>query len=395
MQSQKNMSKIKRLSILLFVLAALILISFHEHFIIATATKQLQITFPGSSVSIGSCTLMPLHALELADIELKKEKVYTIRLKKIRIDYTLASLFKNLITHATLGNITVDINTPHKNLLEFKNHIKLAAKPFFKVQTIEAANVSFNIQAQDIRLRATLSSTVDALRQTINQLTIAVDSFVLGDVHLEKAYCTANRDTSSGELVVKEIGYKKAIIEDLHGKIGLYGDTISLTQLNAHLFEGRIEGNATLNARNVPGYTLNVRFFDLNAAMIPEDFELKDKFMITGRWCGNFECAGKGANINFFDGNFSALLPGGSLTITDIKFLQDMALRTGIPEDILVERFKDYYYNKGAMDVSLDNDALVFGIVLEGEKGRSNFKINLHDALSGMFKVLNQGGGGA
>ncbi|MDD5583496.1 MAG: hypothetical protein PHV55_00365 [Candidatus Omnitrophica bacterium] len=395
MQQRKNIFKVRGLSILLFVLAMFILLISHKQFIVATAKKQLQNTFPGSSVSIAGATLELTRALELNDVEIKKEKAYAVKVKKIRVEYTFVSLFKKNITRVTLSDITSNIDTPHKNILEFTKHINPAGKPFFKVQTIEAVNARINIQAQDIRMRAVVSLTFDALRQVMHRLTVSLDSLALGEINIQKAHCTVNQDSPAGEFLVKEIGYKKAKIQDISGSARLSGDTFSLTQLNARLFNGTLKGDIVLSLRTAPVYTFALRFFDLDVAMIPEDFELKDKFTITGTWRGNLYCNGKGAKIGSFDGNFAALSPGGNLTITDRKFLKDIAQRTSIPEDILVERFKDYYYNKGAMDASLANGALILGIVLEGDKGRSNFKINLHDALQGISGIIKRGGGGA
>jgi hypothetical protein len=81
--------------------------------------------------------------------------------------------------------------------------------------------------------------------------------------------------------------------------------------------------------------------------------------------------------------NFSIGLGSGTLTIKDNKFLENMAKNSGEPLDILVESFKNYRYNTGLMRVALDGRNLGFEISLDGETGKRNLNIVIHDFKGG------------
>jgi hypothetical protein len=78
-------------------------------------------------------------------------------------------------------------------------------------------------------------------------------------------------------------------------------------------------------------------------------------------------------------GNFSTLQPGGILVIKDDKFLKNLSRTTKQPLDILVESFKDYHYNTALMKLSFDKGNIILDVALEGEAGKRNLSIVLHD----------------
>jgi hypothetical protein len=77
------------------------------------------------------------------------------------------------------------------------------------------------------------------------------------------------------------------------------------------------------------------------------------------------------------------------LTITDDKFLNNVAKSSGQSLDILVESFKNYHYNTGVMKLSLERGDIVFDIALEGEAGKRNLSIVLHDFKLGSIAPGN------
>ena len=66
--------------------------------------------------------------------------------------------------------------------------------------------------------------------------------------------------------------------------------------------------------------------------------------------------------------------------------LENMARDTKQPLDLLVESFKDYQYNIGTIKLFLDHNNLTLDIVLDGEAGKRELKIILHD-----FSIKKEG----
>jgi hypothetical protein len=90
---------------------------------------------------------------------------------------------------------------------------------------------------------------------------------------------------------------------------------------------------------------------------------------------------GRGADIHILDGDFSAVDPGGLLEIKNEEFLKNIARNSQQPLDIVIASFKDYHYNVGALRVALEKSDLVFDAALDGETGKRNINITLHDFL--------------
>jgi hypothetical protein len=100
---------------------------------------------------------------------------------------------------------------------------------------------------------------------------------------------------------------------------------------------------------------------------------------MTGRLSGDLKLKGRGEQIEILQGSFSTLPPGGTLVIMDTKFLERMAHNTRQPLDLLVESFKNYPYNTGLMSLGFENGSVILKIELEGEAGKRNLNVILHD----------------
>ena len=89
--------------------------------------------------------------------------------------------------------------------------------------------------------------------------------------------------------------------------------------------------------------------------------------------------AGKGAALAVVDGDLLTYQPGGKLTITDKRFLENLARTSQQPLDIIVESFKNYDYNIGIVKLGMEQGNLVVDVRLEGEAGQRNLSIVVHD----------------
>jgi hypothetical protein len=103
------------------------------------------------------------------------------------------------------------------------------------------------------------------------------------------------------------------------------------------------------------------------------------EFSVSASFSGLVKLKTKGSGLEAIDGNFNALSPGGMLTIKDSGYLENMARSSGQSLDILVESLKNYHYNSGVAKLSLERNNFIFDIFLEGETGKRNLKVTLHD----------------
>jgi len=109
------------------------------------------------------------------------------------------------------------------------------------------------------------------------------------------------------------------------------------------------------------------------------DFKLQEKFFMDGELNGSILLKGKGTDVQVVDGNFTASPKGGMLIIKDARFLENIARRADQPLDLLVESFRNYHYNTGIISLSLKEDDLILGMALDGETGKRDLNITLHD----------------
>ena len=109
------------------------------------------------------------------------------------------------------------------------------------------------------------------------------------------------------------------------------------------------------------------------------DLDLNEKAEISGKIDGALTLKGRGPDIKVISGELITVEGGGVLTIKDNDYLKKMAASSNQSLDILMESFRNYHYNIGVIKLSLDKGNLVLGIALEGEVGKRNLNITLHD----------------
>jgi len=88
---------------------------------------------------------------------------------------------------------------------------------------------------------------------------------------------------------------------------------------------------------------------------------------------------GSGATIQQIQGDLSTSQAGGKLTITDQRFLDNLARTSRQPLDILVESFKNYYYNIGIIKLGMEEGDLILDVRLDGEAGMRHLNIMVHE----------------
>jgi hypothetical protein len=182
-----------------------------------------------------------------------------------------------------------------------------------------------------------------------------------------------------GEFSVREAGYDKAKASRITGGAQLKGKELSLNDMSASLFDGAVNLNVNLVMSALPQYSVDIDCKDLDIGQFVKDFKLEEKFQMTGRLSGHAKIKGSGADFQVIEGDFSTGEGGGVMVIKDEAMLKNMAQSSNQPLDIIVESLKDYHYNTGVMKLFKAQDSLGLDMALEGEKGKRNLTIVLHD----------------
>lgn len=180
--------------------------------------------------------------------------------------------------------------------------------------------------------------------------------------------------------------FGKLRLRGCQGRVALRGRRADLDLSSCDIFGGKISGSAKLGLSGRLAYSAELNVSGINLDDFIKDFELGEKFRMSGNLSGTARIEGKGGDMEILSGSLQAARPGGALVITDRSFLENIARASGQSFEMLVESFKDYHYNTGIVELSLDKGNLIFDITLDGEAGRRKLDIVVHDfSLRGLI----------
>ncbi|MCM8819170.1 MAG: YdbH domain-containing protein [Candidatus Omnitrophica bacterium] len=384
----KKTNLIFKYSLPLFLILILFIFIFAKPIILYIAKRQLQKIFTQSKILIRDCTFNPFSLLSFKDIEIKEDKVYDFKAKKIAIEYSIISLiFKKNISLVTLDDLNLTFYTLP---VDFKLS-NAEARGFLKIDRLKISKLTLNMKAKDIVFKVDFNADLNLDKKSIDYLEVFLNDFKMPNLTIPSASILFSKNETVGKILIKNFTFNKIKIFDIFSNVILKDKLIEIKNFSAKLFGGDIKGGGNFNFNNKE-YDFILHFFNIDLQNLVKDLELIDKFEITGKWQGIFMVNGIGKNFKNLDGNFSSV-QAGNITITDKKILEEIAKRKDLSLEILVERFTDYKYNKANMDVSILGKNLVLGIVFEGRKGKSNFQIVLHDFLDIVLGFIKLTGG--
>lgn len=372
----------RRLIIILCFVSVLFLLAslFIKPLIIILAKKQLGNTFVQSRISVGGCVLQPRRGLSLCDIEIKRPGVYDIKVKEAAVQCNLISILKPSPLKLTLKGTGVYLNTPKKGIRELAGYLNLGrGAPIFK--SAEVADLTLDLNTLDLTAKATLSSGFNIATPSLDYLNFKMDIFKILGVQLEDCFLKLDPDSEQGDFGIAKLKYNKFRVTDTKGRVKLADRGLSLYGVSARTLDGVIQYDLELTLEKTAHYLVALRCVNLDIERFVRDFNFREKFDMTGRLNGNLKLKGQGAQIEILSGSLSTLPPGGTLAIRDAKFLENMARSTRQPMDLLLESFKNYCYNTGLMSLSFEDGNIILKVELEGEAGKRNLNVILHDVI--------------
>ncbi|TAN60771.1 hypothetical protein EPN16_04575 [bacterium] len=180
--------------------------------------------------------------------------------------------------------------------------------------------------------------------------------------------------------------FGKLRLRGCRGRVAFRPGRADLDLSSCDIFGGKISGSAELGLNGSLAYSSELSLSGINPDDFIKDFELGEKFRMSGNLSGAVRIEGKGDGLEILNGSLLAAQPGGTLVITDRSFLENISRASGQSFEMLVESFRNYRYNTGILKLSLDKGNLIFDITLDGEAGRRKLDIVAHDfSLRGLM----------
>ncbi|MFC1699570.1 YdbH domain-containing protein [Candidatus Omnitrophota bacterium] len=350
--------------------------------IIFLVKRQLGATFSGSQVSLGGCRFTPARRLSLSEINIKRKQLYDFRIKTAEINYSLTALLRGEIINISLKQAGLSVNLPQQAVVELKQYLNLGPPGWLRINALELSDINLDFNTKDLTIQSVFSCRLDLAAQAIEYLDFQVESLGLAGVKLNNASLRAAQDLPAGNLDIGQLKYDKLQLTAIKGKTRLKGNRLSVEELSAQALNGAVQGELTVSIAQEIDYLLDLRFLNLDIESLVDDFNLKDKFEMSGSLSGSVAVQGRGARITVLGGDFSSDSPGGILIIKDKALLENLAGQTNESLDLLVENFKNYRYNTGTLRLSLEQNNLLLDVALDGDTGKRNLNITLHELNS-------------
>lgn len=355
-----------------------------EPVVLLLAKGQLQKIFFDSTINIGDCRVALFHRVSFSDIAIKKEPLYDFMIGEARISYTPASLLKGAIEQVTLSDASITIRLAGKSIQEIQKHFSLGISKNSAVltfNTLTLSNCKFTIAAQELTTNATISLAFDLAHRKLEGYDCAIDSLASSGLQLNKCLLSVSRNNPSGVLTVETLSYQNATLRAIKASLRLEDTMVVFDSLSAQVFEGMLRAHGRLSLDPELRYEAYAEFEQLDLGTFVKDFKLSDKIELQGKLSGAITVKGKGASFQIIDGNLSTSEEGGTMTIKDDAYLKNLAARTNQSLDIIVDSFKNYHYNTGMAKLFLNNADLIFDIRLDGEAGKRDLALTLHEFI--------------
>lgn len=337
----------RRLSYLViggFLLAGIILAA--KPVVRILAERVVKKYLAADTISIQSVGFPRFNEVCFLDVAVQKNGVFSIKLKKV----TMRLRLKSNISSGLSRNVFLP--------------------------QVECIDADVKITDKNVKLAGLFSFNVDFFEQKIYTLYLNISSFEYQTFHLENALLWAVRGNERGNFTVDKMTYGKASVTQAQSFVRFENQDLLFDDLSAKFLGGQIRGSIVVKPDVLPQYQAKLQLKGLDLSRFVEDFELANKFTITGKLGGNIVLQGEGAVVKVLGGDLFADAFGGRLMIKDVSFLDHIAYRASL--DTVVESLQDYYYNTGSVNLSLHDGDLLADIHLDGKQGKRDFNIILH-----------------
>lgn len=372
----------KRIIYLAIVVCLVVLLGYFgsRPAILFLAKAQLEKVFTGAEVSIGGCVIEPFKKLELFNLIVSKEPAYDFKVGSATFQFTLQSILKGIILKASLSEAAIVIDQQGESIQGFSRQLNLGgSKAAFTLDSLELSDIELDLESSEVSLKANLSLLFDVKGGSLSSCDINIGSLASAGFKLKNATLSVSQSGPVGAFSIAQATYSDVKLRNVKAKTRLKNNLLTLDSLSAQVLGGQAQGSAKLFLGRDMHYTANLEFIKLDLATIVRDFKLEEKVQLQGNLGGSFILEGSGLSIQAIGADMSADKEGGTLTIKDHNYLGALARKTNQSMELIVDSFKSYRYNAGVVKLSLQDANLVFDIKLEGEAGKRDLTVVLHD----------------
>ncbi len=360
---------VKKILIIFFLL--LLLLAFFSPRI---ATWQVQRTlrhhFKDADISIGSLSIERPLSAALSNIEIKN-RLYEIKIKKVSFDATLKMVV--LEPHVKLKGLSKEWFS--KNKPAVKN---LSNKILFR--TIEIRDLDLQCKTPDLITDVHGSLELDLQNVRINSASLSSDSLKAGELSLEYIVLDIS-NVAAGKLSIGKLSYNKLKIKDIQGKVIAGNKTLRIEPLTASVINGNVNGFLNVTIADGFAYQAAFNLSALDMDTITKDFDLEKKMSAEGKLAGKINLRGDLSGIKELSGGLSSSEAGGNLIIRDQDFLNYLAQNVHQPIELVEAGFKEYPFDSATVSLGMHGQDLNLVVSLNGQKGKRNFDIKLHDVF--------------
>lgn len=384
--------KIFKILAVLSLILAVVIPFFIKPLVLSFTEIYLKKIFKGAMVSIAGCRIKPLAAIEFIDIDIQKAPYYSLKVREARISYTVKSLFRKSIKGVLLKDSYVYLDmSEERGFLGFDFTDLSASRPRDQEKSadsshdkqifldyIELSNAAISLVKDTLTARINVSCGYEPRLKQLDFAEVSVPFFKQNDFNLENAFLKIGED-HKGEFVLERVKYNKIVLADIKSTVILDGSRIIFDSIGFNFCGGRMESTLDVKLDKDFQYNFRLKAFDLDLSRLNKDLELTEKFEMTGSVKGALNLRGGLLNIGYLDGNFFTSEHGGILVIKDTGFLENISKRTKQPLHLLVESFENYKYNIGLINIGKANSNIVLDVKLNGNAGKRELTIVLHD----------------
>lgn len=351
-------------------------------FALTLAKAQLDTIFPDSTIEIGKCHWDPRGRLTFVDIRIGQHPGMVVTIQEGVVRYHWPDILSGRIDAIILSGADARVNLPQKTLSELLSTVPRAANhsgpKTSAIKSLRFVDCKLMLKTREFKLQGVASLEMDLQQRALTVLDLQVKALERDQLILKNASVRAG-GSEPGQLRIEQISFQKLSILGAQGRVRLTADTLSGDLLTGHLWDGQVGGAFFVTMAQPWQYRVNLRLTRLNIQRLVQDLELKKKFDMSGSLSGDIMAQGEGPVIQELRGDLSLGDAGGKLVIEDTRFLENLSRTTGQSVELLIDSFKDYHYNAGAVTLSLQGDAVRLDVLLDGGSGKRNLQVVFHD----------------
>lgn len=248
------------------------------------------------------------------------------------------------------------------------------------LRTIEVHGLVLDIRTSDLTLKGSLSFSRDLKEDRWRSLEMRIESLRAGAIDAKDVQAGLPV-RGQGSFSVDSLSLGKITVRDIRGSLRFTDEFLELGTVTAGLWESRLAGSLRLTLSPGLQYAARLTVSDLPVSAVMKNFEWDKKCSANGILNGEVRLEGVPGKVTLLDGGLTAAPPGGDIVILDPDFFQRIADSAKQPVEIVKASFENYHYNTGTVGLSLVEQNVRLNFQLDGEKGKRDLEVTLHDML--------------